>query len=148
MVETNRFTFKKAERLTHKILIGKLFSEGKGFICYPFRIVWKEAKLNSEYPAQVAITVSKRSFKKAVTRNLLKRRIREIYRLQKGELYKELNNKNTSLAFMIVYLPKTVLSSAEMQGKLTKALTRLLHEYEKHSQTSDQSDSVHHDTSD
>jgi ribonuclease P protein component len=147
MVETNRFTFKKAERLTHKILIGKLFSEGKGFICYPFRIVWKEAELNSEYPAQVAITVSKRSFKKAVTRNLLKRRIREIYRLQKGELYKKLDNKNAKLAFMIVYLPKTILSSAEMEGKLSKGLNRLFNEYEKHSQLSDQSDSVHHDSS-
>jgi ribonuclease P protein component len=148
MVEMNRFTFKKAERLTHKILIGKLFSEGKGFICYPFRIVWKEAKLNSEYPAQVAITVSKRSFKKAVTRNLLKRRIREIYRLNKGEFYSELEIRNVSLAFMIVYLPKTILKTSEMEDKLIKALKRLPKEYEKHSQLSEKDDSVHHDTSD
>lgn len=144
----NRFTFKKAERLTHKILIGKLFSEGKGFICYPFRIVWKEAKLNSEYPAQVAITVSKRSFKKAVTRNLLKRRIREIYRLNKEEFYRELEIRNVSLAFMIVYLPKTILKTSEMEDKLIKALKRLPKEYEKHSQLSEKDDSVHHDTSD
>jgi ribonuclease P protein component len=148
MVEMNRFTFKKAERLTHKILIGKLFSEGKGFICYPFRIVWKESKLNSEYPAQVAITVSKRSFKKAVTRNLLKRRIREIYRLNKGEFYSELEIRNISLAFMIVYLPKTILETSEMEDKLIKALKRLPKEYEKHSQLSEKDDSVHHDISD
>ncbi|MFA9371746.1 MAG: ribonuclease P protein component [Labilibaculum antarcticum] len=143
----NRFTFKKAERLTHKILIGKLFSEGKGFICYPFRIVWKEANLNSEYPAQVAITVSKRSFKKAVTRNLLKRRIREIYRLNKAEFYSELEIRNVRLAFMIVYLPKTILKTSEMEDKLIKALKRLPKEYEKHSQLSEKDDSVHHDTS-
>jgi len=148
MVDMNRFTFKKAERLTHKILIGKLFSEGKGFICYPFRVVWKEAKLNSEFPAQVAITVSKRSFKKAVTRNLLKRRIREIYRLNKGELYRELESININIAFMLVYLPKTILTTSEMEDKLIKALKRLPKEYEKHSQLSEKSDSVHHDTSD
>ncbi|MBI9056680.1 ribonuclease P protein component [Labilibaculum sp. DW002] len=146
MVETNRFTFKKAERLTHKILIGKLFSEGKGFICYPFRIVWKEAKLNSEYPAQVAITVAKRNFKKAVTRNLLKRRIRELYRLNKGEFYEELERKGANIAFMVVYLPKTVLKTSEMEAKFKKALKRIPKEYEMHSQPSDKGDSIHHDT--
>ncbi|PKQ63519.1 ribonuclease P protein component [Labilibaculum filiforme] len=146
MEEKNRFTFKKEERLTHKILIGKLFSEGKGFICYPFRIVWKEAKLNSEFPAQVAITVSKRSFKKAVTRNLLKRRIREIYRLTKREFYQELEHKGIQIAFMVVYLPKTILTTSEMEHKLVKALKRIPKEYEMHSNSSAKGDSIHHDT--
>lgn len=148
MTEQIRFTFTKEERLTHKTLIEKLFSEGKGFNCYPFRIVWNESNLTCDFPAQVAITVSKRSFKKAVTRNLLKRRIREIYRLNKANLYSKLEKNNGQIAFMIVYLPKTILKSSEMDGKLIKALNRLSKEYEVHTKSSDKGDVIHHDTAD
>ncbi|MPQ48530.1 ribonuclease P protein component [Marinifilum sp. N1E240] len=148
MTRNIRFTFEKAERLTHKILIGKLFSEGNGFTCYPFRIVWKEAKLHSGYPAQVAITVSKRNFKHAVKRNLLKRRIREIYRLNKHSFYQEIEKIDTQIAFMIVYLSKDILETKQMEGKLIKALQRIPKEYEKHSKRSEKDDTVHHDTAD
>ncbi|RUT78818.1 ribonuclease P protein component [Ancylomarina longa] len=144
----NRFTFEKAERLTHKILIGKLFSEGNGFICYPFRIVWKEADLHSTYPAQVAITVAKRNFKRAVTRNLLKRRIREIYRLHKTSFYDELRRRDIQIAFMVVYLPKTILKSNEMESKLIKAIQRIPLEHDKLSKKLKKDDALHHDSSD
>jgi ribonuclease P protein component len=144
----NRFTFEKAERLTHKTLIGKLFSEGNGYISYPFRIVWKVDDLHTDYPAQVAITVSKRNFKHAVTRNLLKRRVREIYRQNKNNLYLELEKRDIQLAFMIVYLPKTILKSSEMDAKLVKALKRLPLEYDKYSKHAKKGDSVRNDIAD
>ncbi|WP_421921086.1 ribonuclease P protein component [Marinifilum sp.] len=148
MTRKIRFTFEKAERLTHKILIGKLFSEGNGFSCYPFRVVWKAADLHSNYPAQVAITVSKRNFKHAVKRNLLKRRIREIYRLNKHKLYEELENKNVQIAFMLVYLPKKIMETADMEDSLKKALQRIPKEYEKHSKNTKTGSSIHHDSAD
>jgi ribonuclease P protein component len=148
MEKQNRFTFEKAERLTHKILIGKLFSEGSGFVCYPFRVVWKENKLNSDYPAQVAITVSKRSFKHAVKRNLMKRRIREIYRLNKHKFYKELQERDTQIAFMIVYLPKTIMKTSEMDKKLIKALERLPKEYDKFCKSNKKRNSISDDSTD
>ena len=79
------YTFKKEERLCSKKLLEKLFSSGSSFLIYPFRITWLPSELPADVPAQVVISVSKRKFKKAVTRNLLKRRIREIYRLHKAE---------------------------------------------------------------
>lgn len=148
MTRKTRFTFEKAERLTHKILIGKLFSEGNGFTCYPFRVVWKVADLHSDYPAQVAITVSKRNFKHAVKRNLLKRRIREIYRLNKYKLYEELENKNVQIAFMLVYLPKKIMESKDMEEPLKRAIQRIPREYEKHTKHTETGNSVHHDTAD
>lgn len=125
------YKFSKNERLTHKIVISELFSEGEAYNTYPFRIVWKKAQLNTKSPCQVVISVSKRKFKLAVTRNLLKRRIREIYRLNKHNLYKDLTGKDTQVAFMIIYLPKEVLSSIEMEDRLIKALNRLAREYDK-----------------
>lgn len=148
MTRKTRFTFEKAERLTHKILIGKLFSEGNGFTCYPFRVVWKAADLHSEYPAQVAITVSKRNFKHAVKRNLLKRRIREIYRLNKHKLYEELERKEVQIAFMLVYLPKKIMETKDMEEQLKKAMQRIPREYEKHSKPTETGSSVHHDSAD
>ncbi|WP_282015749.1 ribonuclease P protein component [Marinifilum flexuosum] len=148
MTRKIRFTFEKAERLTHKILIGKLFSEGNGFTCYPFRVVWKAADLHSKYPAQVAITVSKRNFKQAPKRNLLKRRIREIYRLNKHKLYEELEKKEVQIAFMIVYLPKKIMETKDMEEQLKKAMQRIPREYEKHSKPTETGSSVHHDSAD
>jgi len=148
MTDSLRYSFKKEERLCHKKRISSLFADGNGFTCYPFRIVWQSTKLDVEYPAQVAITVSKRSFKHAVKRNLLKRRIREIYRLNKHLLYNDLIERETQISFMIVYLPKTILKSAEMDTKLVKALRRIATEYDKSASNSEKGDSLRHDTAD
>lgn len=148
MTDSIRYSFTKEERLCHKKRISSLFAEGRGFTCYPFRIVWKSTPLDVDYPAQVAITVTKRSFKQAVKRNLLKRRIREIYRLNKHLLYKDLNDRKAQISFMIVYLPKTILKSAEMDMKLVKALRRIGPEYDKFVKQIEEGDTFRHDTAD
>lgn len=148
MTDSLRYSFTKDERLCHKKRISSLFAEGRGFTCYPFRIVWKSAALDVDFPAQVAITVTKRSFKQAVKRNLLKRRIREIYRLNKHLLYNDLNEREAQISFMIVYLPKTILKTAEMDAKLVKALRRIGSEYDKYTANIKKGDSLHHDTTD
>ena len=148
MTDSLRYSFTKDERLCHKKRITALFAEGRGFTCYPFRIVWKSTVLDVDFPAQVAITVTKRSFKQAVKRNLLKRRIREIYRLNKHLLYNDLNEREAQISFMIVYLPKTILKSAEMDTKLVKALGRIGSEYDKFAKNTKEGDSLRHDTAD
>ncbi|RZT97499.1 ribonuclease P protein component [Ancylomarina subtilis] len=148
MTDSVRYRFTKEERLCHKKRISSLFAEGRGFTCYPFRIVWKSTPLDVDFPAQVAITVTKRSFKQAVKRNLLKRRIREIYRLNKHLLYKDLNDREAQISFMIVYLPKTILKSAEMDTKLVKALRRIGPEYDKFVKQIEEGDTFRHDTAD
>lgn len=148
MNDSLRYKFTKDERLCHRKRISSLFADGKGFTCYPFRIVWKSTPLNVEFPAQVAITVTKRSFKQAVKRNLLKRRIREIYRQNKHLLYKDLNEREAQISFMIVYLPKTILKTAEMDTKLVKALERIGTEYDKYTASIKKRDSLRHDITD
>lgn len=57
-----------------------------------------------QFPAQVLFVVPKRNFKKAHDRNLIRRRMREIYRLNKPMLYAGLGPHQVLLAF--VYFSK------------------------------------------
>ncbi|MEL6358617.1 MAG: ribonuclease P protein component [Bacteroidota bacterium] len=78
---TIRATFKQEERLKSRKRIEELFKEGKAVNLPPLRLLYLPC---DELPNhQVLFTVSKKRFKRAVTRNKLKRRMREAYRLNK-----------------------------------------------------------------
>lgn len=120
------YKFSKEERLCSKRLLDKLFHNGSSFLVYPFRIVFLPENINNTFPAQVVIAVSKRKFKRAVDRNLIKRRIREAYRLNKQEyVYSFLNEKSISLIFSIHYIGKDIAEYAFIEKKLKLALKKL-----------------------
>jgi ribonuclease P protein component len=124
-------TFTKEERLYKKSIIDKLFSEGKGFIIDPFRIVWLDHRLDSIFPAQILIAISKKKFKRAVDRNLMKRRIREAYRKNKEQLYTFLKKNNFSYVIGIIYIADKLTPYKEIDQKIKLVLQRLQTEYEK-----------------
>ena len=101
-MDTNKETFRKSERLCSKKAIEALFENGKSFYCSPFLIVWAYSTSDIHYPAQVAISVPKKGFKLAVTRNLIKRRIREAYRKNKETLYNFLNSSDKKIVFTMI----------------------------------------------
>lgn len=80
-------TFTKSERLCSKKMLGELFKKGSAsvrtFYLFPFRVLYlPQPERNVSLPA-IVITVPKRLFKRAVDRNLIRRRVREAYRLNK-----------------------------------------------------------------
>ena len=81
------FSFPKSERLTQIKVIDSLFQKDSTNVSqrfvYPFRVLYKSNSATNLPVPQIIISVPKRKFKKAVDRNLLKRRIREAYRLNK-----------------------------------------------------------------
>lgn len=119
-------TFSKDERLKSRKTIALLFKGGHSFVAYPIRVVWTEvapdapAEAGLALPgvAQVAISVPKKHFKTAVARNLLKRRIREAWRLHKHELYTKL--KERRIALMLMYIAKEELDFQEIEGGVKK----------------------------
>jgi len=78
------------------------------------------------YGSAMAVSVPKRLYKKAVDRNLLKRRIREAFRLNKGELYELLYQKEKNLKLLIQYQHKEIKNYKTIEDSLIKGLTKLL----------------------
>jgi ribonuclease P protein component len=77
-----KLTFGKNEKLKSRKAFDELFSDGKTFVSHPIRFVYK-IKPKAEYDIRVGVSVGKKKFKHAVDRNLLKRRAKEAYRLNK-----------------------------------------------------------------
>ena len=126
-MEKNRFTFSKEERLCSKILIDQLFSGGGRSVYFPpFRFLFMPVEPSGEpYPAKVVFSVPKRCFKKAVDRNLLRRRMRESYRLNKLSFYELLNDNHQSLAIMVIYLDKEILDYSTIEAGMKKGLKKI-----------------------
>jgi ribonuclease P protein component len=119
-------TFRKSERLCSKKAIADLFENGKSFYSFPFQIIWTKTESEIIYPAQVAISVSKRTFRRAVTRNLIRRRIREAYRRDKQILYDFLSSCNTHISFIIIYKDSSVPEYIAVEKAIANSLNKLI----------------------
>lgn len=120
------YTFKKEERLCNKRLLEQLFSSGSSFLCYPFRVSWLKAVTAQPAVVQVVFAVAKKRYKRAVDRNLIKRRTREAYRLHKQELlYKPLQEQDLQIVLSINYIGKEINDFTLMDKKMVKLLTQL-----------------------
>lgn len=71
----------RSQRLRSRGAIDRLFASGESGFIYPFRYVWY-AEPDAEPSVEVLFTVPKKFHKRANQRNLLRRRMREAYRLQ------------------------------------------------------------------
>ncbi|OFX58597.1 MAG: ribonuclease P protein component [Bacteroidetes bacterium GWB2_41_8] len=120
------FTLHKEERLCSQKLIEDLFTSGESFLSYPLKVVFLKTEQPQPYPVLAAFTVSKRNFKRAVKRNLLKRRIREAYRLHKPEFYTEITAKELHLAIMFVYIGKDITEYAQIEKSMISAFKKVL----------------------
>jgi ribonuclease P protein component len=133
-------TFHRSERLKSEKTITALFKVGRSFSCYPLRLVWSESvsepssdeklstSLEPVFPIQFSLSVPKRAFKRAHDRNLLRRRVREAYRLHKHTLYDLLRkpeyeaHKDKQFAFMVLYTAKESLPYAEIEKGILKMI--------------------------
>ncbi len=118
------FSLKKEERLCSKVLIDQLFAEGKSFLVYPIKVVYLETELPEGIYAQAAFSVGKKLFKKAVARNLLKRRMKEAYRLSKPDFYNRLKNRQYAIIF--IFIGKEKLEYKIIEKGIKNAIERII----------------------
>ena len=141
IVESNKLNFKlsKDERLHHRSLVEGLFRFGNSFYEFPFRVTYRsmtteelEKNFRDHVPEgisslQMMVTVPKKKRRKAVDRVLMRRRIREAYRLNKHRLKQDVDMlpgiKTFSVA--LVYIHDKNMPYDFIESKIKKVLTKL-----------------------
>lgn len=125
------YSFGKNYKLCSKQVIDELFNSGNTIKSYPLIAIYKQVEFNDETPFKIVFSAPKRTFRKAVQRNRIKRICREAVRMNKQILESYLNESKTQLALFLVYSSKDELNHSQLEKKVVKlfnALTQSLHE--------------------
>ena len=108
---------RKVERLSSRKVIKDVFEHGEQFFLFPFKIFYQP---NIYKYNRILISIPKKAHKKAITRNLLKRRIKEAYRQNPQK-----NGTNTKFDIIFLYISGTVSDFNQIQKKLTYVLGKI-----------------------
>ena len=114
-----RYTLSKEERLSWKRYIDLLFAKGQSFVAFPLRVVYLAVEEETLAPVSILVSVPKKK------RNLIKRQVREAYRVRKYDLIDPLTGKNKRMLVAFLYLDKEIHPFADMEKAMTKALNVL-----------------------
>lgn len=115
----------RAERLRGDKSIGKLFAEGRSGFVFPFRYYYVAVPRREDAPAvAVLVSVPKKMFRRAVKRNLLKRRMREAFRLEKSSADR-CTDGAAGLHVALVYAAKEEVGTARMRGSVRRIFSEI-----------------------
>ena len=124
-----KHTLNKSDRLKSYTKIRALFNGGEKLKQFPLTVFYlfgeEKSAEKKEGSLQMGVAVGSRNFKKAVDRNLLKRRIREAYRLQKNELKAALLETGAVLEVFFVYGDNQIADYATISTATKKILEKL-----------------------
>ena len=106
-----------------------MFGNGQTQSAYPIKMIFLTQKTDGKRDIKAMFVVPKKKFKHANDRNTLKRRMREAYRLQKGDFYTKVGALKLNLAFLYNG------SKSEEYHTIFKAISKLLNNLTKENST-------------
>ncbi len=128
-------TLNKYERLKSYIRIRELFARGRKIRQFPLILFYRIEKIQDDHQGELlkmGVSVSTRSFKKAVDRNLVKRRIREAYRTQKGDLKLNVGSSGFTLDVFFVFTDHKMPDYQQLSTSIDSLLTKLNQYFTEH----------------
>ncbi|MRR18606.1 ribonuclease P protein component [bacterium] len=121
-------SFTKGERLYGVKAISELFSGGRTINLPPLRIIYRIMPADEAHlPVRVMISVPKRHFRKAVDRNLIRRRIRETWRKNKTPLSDMVSGSGRRIEVAIIWNDTVIIPFDETEKAVKDAIGRLTH---------------------
>lgn len=108
----------RAERLRTLGAIRRLFESGEGGFVYPLRYLYF-AESDTQTTVRVLFSTPKRFHKRANKRNLLRRRMKESYRLRKQLLHFD---RGISLDLALIYSARERVEYRRIDSAVTKIL--------------------------
>ncbi len=118
-MESTGNSLSRGERLRGKNDISRLIAQGRRGSCSCLHYCWVAP--NGAETDRIVVSVPKKLFKRAVRRNLLKRRIREAYRTQKSLLGAAEGHRD----ILFLYNSPEVLPFETIRAAVAEVLTRL-----------------------
>lgn len=117
MLSTGGNTLARTERVKGKVAVSTLMSGGRWGKCEFIRYCF--VPTNGLDHSRIMVSVPKKLFKRAVKRNLLKRRVRESFRTQKDLL------DGRSVDILFVYNSPEVLDSSVIKERIADVLREI-----------------------
>jgi ribonuclease P protein component len=126
---TKRATFTKEERLCGQLRLKEVVTTGRSVVESPIKMIGKKMPLPGSTPVQVAFSVPRRYMKNAVDRNLVRRRMREAFRLNKEEPMARLQAAGDQYAWLFIYQAKQPIPYSSIESKITRSIGRWMNEH-------------------
>lgn len=128
------FRLPKSSKLRHRTLVNRLFEDGTSLYAYPLRMIYRKftdeelaTSFRNKVPndidaVQFMITIPKKKQRRAVDRVLLRRRIRESYRLNRHHLH---TNPTHRISIGFLYLSDRIYDSSAINERMNALLSKL-----------------------
>jgi len=120
------FSLGKNYKLCSKVIIEELFKSGTTVKSYPLIAIIKTVEFSDRTPFKIVFSAPKRTFRKAVQRNRIKRICKEAVRLNKSVLETYLKDNKTQLALFLVYSSKDELKHNQLEKKVVKLFNEII----------------------
>lgn len=94
-----------------------IYSQGKSQFSYPYKVLYRDTEVGKEH---LIISVPKKIYKRAVKRNLIRRRIREAFRLNCKDL-PNIQGKD----LLLVYVSSHIMDYGKITETLISAISKV-----------------------